>query len=133
MCFTWPDPISFVADVVTLVGVPVLGFSTWSLYRQLKEARKLRGVGEDCLNFHDVDTKCGVNLIPFKNVTAIPRVGDHVSLPGETDEVKNYGGGWYEVVGVDFYYREDRKDDHPSPAAPLAIQINVRKVVSYSK
>jgi hypothetical protein len=133
MCFSWPDPISFVADLVTLVGVPVLGFSTWSIYRQLKEARKLRGVGEDCLNFYDVDTKCVVNLIPIKSAAAIPRVGERVYLPGETDKVKNYGGGMYEVVGVDHYYREDHKDNRPCPATPLAIQIKVRKVASDSK
>lgn len=70
--------------------------------------------------------------MPFKQLTAIPRVGDHISLPGETDEERNYGGGWYEVVGVDFYYREDREMNRPTPATTSVIQINVRKIVSYS-
>ncbi len=127
MSFAWPDPISLVADVVTIVGVPVLAVSTWKLYQDAKEARELKGVGEDCLNFYDVTAKCGINLVPIKDFSIIPRTGDIVSLPGETDEKRNYGSGRYEVVSVEFYYREDRESYRPSPAAPLAIQINVKK------
>ena len=129
---TLPDPISFIADVVTIIGVPVLVVATWQLYQEAKEARKRKGVGEDCLNFFDVTAKCAVNLVPFKNVTTIPSVGDVVTLPGETDGRKNYGGGRYEVVGVEFYYQEDRESYRPSPATPLAIQINVKKLLDYS-
>jgi hypothetical protein len=38
-----------------------------------------------------------------------------------TDEKGNYGSGRYEVVSVEFYYREDRESHRLSPAAPLAI------------
>jgi hypothetical protein len=74
MSFAWPDPISLVADVVTIVGVPVLAVSTWKLYQDAKEARELKGVGEDCLNFYDVTAKCGINLVPIKDFPIIPAV-----------------------------------------------------------
>lgn len=132
MSFTWPDPLSLVADVVTIIGVPVLAVSIWKLYQDAKEARKLKGVGEDCLNFYDITAKCAINLVPVKDFSIVPRVGDIVSLPGETDEERNYDGGRYEVVSVEFYYREDRKSHRPSSATPLAIQINVKKLIDYS-
>lgn len=132
MCFTWPDPISLIADIVTIVGLPVLAVSTWNLYQQVKKDRQPRGVSEDCVSFYDVGLKCGINVVPFKHLAAIPRPGDHISLPGETDEKRNYGGGWYEVISVDFHYREDREIDRPTPATTSVIQINVRKLVSYS-
>ena len=132
MCFTWPDPISLVADIVTIVGLPVLAVSTWNLYRQVRKARQLKAVSEDCVSFYDIGCKCGINLVPFKHLASVPRPGDRISLPGETDEKRNYGGGWYEVISVDFYYREDRESDRQTPATTSVIQINVRKLVSYS-
>ncbi len=132
MCFTWPDPISLVADIVTIVGIPVLAVATWNLYLQVRKARQLKAVSEDCVSFHDVVLKCGINLVPFKQLAAIPRPGDHISLPGETDEQRNYGGGWYEVVSVEFHYRGDRESDRQTPATTSVIQINVRKLVSHS-
>ena len=55
MNFQWPDPISFVADLVTFVGVPVLAYSTRGLYGEFKELRWAKGVSEDCVTFWDVD------------------------------------------------------------------------------
>ena len=132
MYFAWPDPVSLIADIVTIIGVPVLAVSTWKLYRTVREARKPKGVGEDCINFYDVAARCGINLVPIRNITAIPRTGDVVSLPGETDDERNDGGGRYEVVGVEFYYREDREPDRPTAATPLAIHINVKRLVDFS-
>ena len=132
MSFAWPDPISFVADVVTLIGVPVLAYSTWGLYQQFEKERQPRGVSENCVIFYDINGKCAINLVPFKQLAVIPRVGDHVYLPGETDKEGNYGGGKYEVVGVDFHYRED-SEAHPFiPATTSAIEIMVRKIAGYS-
>lgn len=129
----WLDWLNLIADIVTMIGVPVLAVSTWKLYQDAKEARKLKGVGEDCLNFYDLDAKCKINLVPFRNTGAIPGVGDIVSLPGETDETGSYGTGRYKVMGVEFYYREDRKSDRPTAAIPLAIEINVKKVTDHSR
>jgi hypothetical protein len=51
--------------------------------------------------------------------------------PGETDKKRNYGGGKYEVVGVDFHYRED-SEAHPFiPATTSVIEIMVRKIAGY--
>jgi hypothetical protein len=143
MTFQWPDPISLVADAITFVGFPTLVVSTLKLYREVKkqreearkereEARRARGVSEDCVSFRDVDQKCAINLVPFKQIAVIPRVGDNVYLPGETDGEQNYGGGKYAVVGVDFHYRED-SEAHPFiPASASAIEIHVRKIASLS-
>jgi hypothetical protein len=102
-------------------------------HQDAKQERQLKGVSEDCLSFYDVHAKCGINLVPFADVTAIPRTGDIVSLPGETnemDEKKNYGGGRYEVVSVEFYYCEDWESDRPTAAKQLGIQINVKKIIA---
>jgi hypothetical protein len=132
MPFTWPDPISFVADIVTIVAIPTLGVATWNLYKQVKDSRKLRGVTEESVTFYDVAKKTGINVVPFKNVMTVPRVGDHLYLPGETDQHRRYGTGWYEVVSVDFYYRESQELDYPVPATPLVIQVNVRQLADHS-
>ncbi len=84
------------------------------------------------MSFYDVQQKCAINLVPFKQLASIPRTGDHVYLPGETDNGKNYGSGKYEVVDVDFHYRED-SEAHPFiPATTSAIEIKVRKIASLS-
>jgi len=131
MIFAWPDPVSFVADIVTLIGVPVLTYSTWGLYKQFEKERQPRGVSENCVSFYDVDARCAINLVPFKQLAVIPIVGNCVYLPGETDKKRNYGGGKYEVVGVDFHYRED-SEAHPFiPATTSVIEIMVRKIAGY--
>lgn len=132
MSFSWPDPISLFADVVTIVGIPTLAVSTLKLFQYAKKAEELKVVGEDCLNFYDVTKGRGINLVPFKNVTAIPRAGDIVSLPGETNEKRKYRGGRYEVVDVEFDYREDDKSHLPVAATPLTIRINVKSLIDYS-
>jgi hypothetical protein len=131
MCFTWPDPISIVADIVTIVGMPVLAVSSWRLYREVKHARKPKGVSEDCISFFDLTEQCTVNIVPFERMAAIPRVGDRITLPGESGEDGNAGAGKYEVAGVDFYYRKASDVNRPAPAVPFAIQINVRKLASH--
>ena len=132
MSFSWPDPISLVADVVTFIGIPVLVYSTWSLYRQFEKDRQPKGVSEDCVSFYDVDDKCAINLAPFKHLAVIPRAGDYVYLPGETDAERNYGSGKYEVVAVQFHYREDSKVHPFIPATTSAIEIMVRKIASFA-
>lgn len=132
MNFQWPDPISLVADVVTFIGIPVLVYSTKGLYREFNELRKTKGVSEDCVTFWDVGTKCAINNVPFKKTGVIPRVGDFVYLPGERDGDHSYGDGKYQVVEINFHYREDR-DGHPFiPASASAIEIHVRKIAGLS-
>jgi hypothetical protein len=109
MFFNWPDPISFVADFIAIVGIPTLAVSTRNLYSDAKKAREPQSVSHGCLEFYDEDKGVGINLVPLKEITAIPRAGDLVLLPGETDRAdhwKNYGGGNYEVLRVEFSYLE---------------------------
>jgi hypothetical protein len=133
MCLTWPDPVSFLADIVTILGVPLLFVANRALYREVKKAHQLKGVGEDCLIFHDVNGKCAINLAPYGNSAVVPGKGDVVTLPGETSEAKNYGGGRYEVVSVEFHYRQDRKSDRPCPATLITIEVNVKKLADFSE
>ncbi|HUY81603.1 MAG TPA: hypothetical protein VMU92_07760 [Acidobacteriaceae bacterium] len=132
MNFPLPDPISFFADVVTFVGIPALLYSTRGLYREFREVRRVKGISEDCVTFWDVERKCAINSVPFKKTGTIPRVGEFVYLPGERDGNRSYGDGKYEVVEIDFQYREDREAHPFIPASASAIEIHVRKVASLS-
>jgi hypothetical protein len=135
MSFQWPDPIGFVADILTIVGIPVLAVSIWNLYRDVKNAREPKTVGQGCLQFDDVDSKLPVNLVQLKEIHAIPRVGDTVSLPGEIDfanHLKRYGGGIYWVLSVAFSYipGDPKEAGQPCPALPARIIIDVKKIDS---
>ena len=89
MPFTWPDPISLIADIVTIVAVPTLGVATWNLYKQVKDSRKSRGVTEESVTFYDVTKKTGVNIVLLKRYNS-PQ-GWRSSLPsrrnGSTSKV----------------------------------------------
>ncbi|MGO9330938.1 MAG: hypothetical protein ACLQJ0_22900 [Steroidobacteraceae bacterium] len=129
MTFAWPDPISLVADIISIFGIPVLVASTISLYREARNARRPESVSHGCLEFYDVDGRCGINLIPLKEIAAIPRSGDQVLLPGEYVDLKNYGGGEYEVLSVEFSFTPAPDEvDQPCPALPAKIVANVRKL-----
>lgn len=128
MPFSWPDPISFIADIVTVIGIPALAVSTIKLYREAKKARAPQTVSYGCLEFYDEEEKCGVNLVPLEKITAIPRGGDHVFLPGETHDSKHYGSGYYEVIRVVFGYSEAPEIDQPCPAVPAKIVAHVREL-----
>jgi hypothetical protein len=125
MVFTWPDPISLVADIVTIIGIPVLVVTTDRLYREYSKSRAVKHVSQDCLEFNE--NKTGINLVPLERVAAFPRPGDIVFLPGETHEGKNYGGGEYEVEKVAFTFNEAPEIDQPSPAVPSKVVAYVRK------
>src|SRR5260370_32271655 len=107
MVFIWPDPISVAANAVTFVGVPTLAWSTWRLWRDQKkdraeeaerriEATHQEIVSQGCVDFEDTLGRAGINLVPLKKVSVLPRPGDFVMLAGETRDGKNYGGGEYE-------------------------------------
>jgi hypothetical protein len=76
-------------------------------------------VGEDCINFYDLDGSVGVNLVPITPDVYLPRVGERVYLPGD----KGSGAGLYDVIGVRHLY--------VSVAGPKArltsVQVDVRK------
>jgi hypothetical protein len=123
--FQWPDPISFVADVVGIIGIPTLAVGTWNLYREYRKSLEPKNVSQDCLEF--VEGGVGINLIPLETVAAFPRAGDIVYLPGATIKGKNYGGGQYEVEAVSFSFHEAPEIDHPCPAVPAKVIASVRK------
>lgn len=125
MLFAWPDPISLVADIVTIIGIPVLAVTTGKLYQEYSKSREIKNVSQDCLEFNEKGT--GINLVPLDRVAAFPRAGDIVFLPGETHEGKNYGGGEYEVERVAFTFNEAPEIDQPCPAVPSKVVASVRK------
>ena len=131
MTFQWPDPISLVADIIAIVGIPTLAVSTTKLYKDAKKAREPQSVGHGCLEFGHCDYECGINLVPLTEATAIPRVGDTVFLPGETGGNENLGRGLYKVEDITFRYREAPEEvDHPCPALPSRIVVQVRSLNS---
>lgn len=125
MLFALPDPISLVADIVTIIGIPVLAVTTGKLYQEYSKSREIKNVSQDCLEFNEKGT--GINLVPLERVAAFPRPGDIVFLPGETHEGKNYGGGEYEVERVAFTFNEAPEIDQPCPAVPSKVVASVRK------
>jgi hypothetical protein len=128
MSFNLPDPISLIADIVTLIGVPTLAVSTWKLYQAEREQRKPKGVSQGCVSFYDVDQKVNINLIPFEHLVALPRTGDQITLPGETADGKSYGDGVYKVQGVEIHCVERPDLPRPTSAATSVITVNVRLV-----
>ena len=125
MTLTWPDPLSLIADVVTIVGIPILVVTSYRLYREYAKSLEVKNVSQDCLEFNEKGT--GINLVPLERVVAFPRPGDMVFLPGETHEGKNYGGGEYEVEKVAFTFHEAPEIDQPCPAVPSKVVAYVRK------
>jgi len=132
MLFPWSDPIvGLVADVVTILGFPLLTAGTWQLAREFRKdraaRRKIEGVSQGCLEFSD--EQGGINLVPLERVAAFPRPGDIVFLPGETLGGENRGKGDYEVESVRFIFMEAPEIDRPSPAVPSKVIARVRERV----
>jgi hypothetical protein len=136
MPFQWQDAINLVADVVTIVGLPTLIWSTCRLWHDLRKERAeavLRRAEEErrqivsvgCLEFCDADA--AINLVPLERIAAVPRPGDFVSLPGETADGKNYGRGEYEVERIAFTFFEAPEIEQPCPAVPSKVVVYVRK------
>ena len=123
---TWNEILRLVADVVTIVGIPVLAVTTWNLYREYRKWKEIKNVSQDCLEFNEQRT--GINLIPLDMVSAFPRPGDTVYLPGETHDGKNYGGGEYEVEKLTFSFHEAPEVNQPCPAVPSKVVAYVRKL-----
>jgi hypothetical protein len=138
MALIWPDPLSLTADVITIIGLPTLVWSTLRLLYDLgkeraeaaerraeEERREIVSVG--CLEFSDGRT--AINLVPLEKVAAFPRPGDIVYLPGETREGLNLGGGTYEVEKLSFTFFEAPEIDQPCPAVPSKVIAHVRERV----
>jgi hypothetical protein len=80
-----------------------------------------KGIGEDCINFYDIERNLTVCLVPYPNLPAVPRIGERVNLPDAQ----------YQVRDVQYYYREDRQSDRPESACPAelyAIHVDVKKL-----
>jgi hypothetical protein len=132
MSFLWPDLISLVANITTIFGVPILVVSTRKLYNDVKKAHEPRAVSQGCLQFDDVDNDLPVNLVPLEEITAIPRAGDNVLLPGMMIESDHrwHGAGEYRVIRVDFSYMpaDEAQIGQPCPAFPSKIFVSVKRV-----
>jgi len=138
MAFQWPDPISLVADAVTIVGLPTLVWSTLRLLSDFKKERaqaflqraeeeRRETVSVGCLEFSIGRT--AINLVPLDKITVFPRPGDIVFLPGERDGVRNLGSGSYEVEKVSFTFLEAPEIDQPCPAVPSKVIAQVKRLV----
>jgi hypothetical protein len=125
MKLTWLEWLRFIADIITIVGLPVLAAGTWQLYVAYRKDRIPKNVSEGCLEFSEGRT--GINLVPLDAVKIFPRPGDVVFLPGETVEDKNYGGGEYIVETISFSFHEAREVDQPCPAIPSKVVASVKK------
>lgn len=138
----WPDPISLVADIFTLLGVPALTWSTWRLWRDFKkqkaEATQRRAEDaqrkfeaefklhyhQESIQFYDTHQRVGLNVVPFEKGGPLPRPGDSVYLPGETHD----GLHEYEVEKVKFVFEEATEiKDQPSPAVLTKILVDVHR------
>jgi hypothetical protein len=125
MILPLPDPISFVADIIGIVGIPTLAASTVGLYREAKKARQTKIASEYCLEFCDF-RRVVLGLVPFDRMHAIPRPGDHVLLPGESSEGRRTLAE-YKVEKVLFLYSESIEVDQPSGISPSKIVAVVQK------
>ena len=127
MAFAWPDPISLIADVVTIIGLPAIVVTTWSLYREFRKERAERKklISEGCLEFLDSQQRVAVNLVPLDRVPSLPRPGDRVFLPGEG---VNYGAGQYEIESISFTFEEAPNIGQPCPAVPAKVVARVRRI-----
>ncbi|HKX00583.1 MAG TPA: hypothetical protein VJN43_22780 [Bryobacteraceae bacterium] len=131
MLLPWFEIVGRVADVVTILGVPLLLVGTRQLYKELRRQRaarkEMKFVSQDCLEFFDSREEVGVNLVPLEKVSVAPRPGDFVMLPGETRDGKNLGGGEYEVERVTFSFLQASEVDQPCPALPSKVVAYVHK------
>lgn len=124
----WPDPITLIADLVIIFVIPTLVVSTVKLYREAKKARQPQIVSHGCLEFYDFDARCAVNLVPLEEVIGIPRSGDRLVLPGDS-EAKEYGAGTYEVLSVEFRYNAaPGAVDQPRSTLPAKVSVLVRRL-----
>jgi hypothetical protein len=144
----WPDPISLVANVFTLLGVPTLTWSTWRLWRDFEKekraetqrrAEKAQRKFEtefhvnwyrEAIEFYEPHQSHGpINVVPFEKAGALPRPGDTVYLPGETrTRPPEYAALEYEVEKVEFVFEETPKIiDQPCPAILSKILVAVKR------
>jgi hypothetical protein len=78
-------------------------------------ANGLKGVAEDCLVFFDLQQKVAVNVIPLDRFHFLPRVGEHLYLPG----IEGKGQGQYRVDAIRHTYREE--PDSPVERGDVAL------------
>ncbi len=135
--------------MVTFIGVPTLAWSTFELWHdrrrvRIEEAERQRTLEEaerrfeaqqqgiltmGCIVFEDIRNGLVVNLIPLDKIPSIPRKGDFVLLPGETQKGETVGAGEYEVDRVTYGYRRAPEiTDRARAAAPLKIIVYMHKV-----
>jgi hypothetical protein len=122
----WLHVLSIVADIASILAIPVLIVGYVELRRLYKEVRALRtprGVSEDAVEF--LDGRVAINLVPIGKLPFLPRKGDMVMLPSESGET---GAGGYEVVDVCHCFSEEtEKTDYPSPARLGKVVVYVKK------
>jgi hypothetical protein len=121
----WLPILSIVADIASILAIPVLivGYvELRGLYKEIRALRAPRGVSENAVEF--LDGRVAINLVPISTLRFLPRKGDTVMLPSESGQS---GAGTYEVVDVCHCYSEEiETTDYPC-------QARLGKVVAYVK
>jgi hypothetical protein len=78
-------------------------------------ANTMKGITEDCLVFYDRQHKVSVNVIPLDKFHFLPRVGEHLYLPG----IEGKGQGRYRIDAIEHFYREE--SDPPVDRGDVAL------------
>ena len=125
-----PDRLSMVADVCTILGMPLVLYALWNLWIGLRKLRIRRSVSEDCLEFRFKNKT--VDLAPLSS-THVPRAGDIVFLPKNETHNLSTRPNMYEVEQVVFMYGkpvalEGSGNGQPVTAILRKVMVNVKTV-----
>jgi hypothetical protein len=121
----WLSVISIVANIASILAIPVLivGYiELRKLYKEIRAIRTPRGVSEDAVEF--LEGGVAINLVPIAKLPFLPRKGDTVNLPSERGAPDS---GAYEVTDVCHIYWVDDEETGPCPARLKKVVASVKK------
>jgi len=106
MQIEWPDPLSIAADLITVLGIPVLAVTLWKLWHGFQKLRRRRSVSQDCVEF--CLEKKTLALASLEG-THVPHLGEVILLPPSEMQPRLSESCCYEVEKVIYLYgRPDR-------------------------
>ena len=108
----WPDLLSLVTNIVTLIGIPSLWYANRELWKQYREARRIKIVSENCLEF--LAPGRAINLVRLDGLPVLPRMGDMVYLPAE--DGGEFDSGSYRVQKLEYFFVRPAEEQCTQPA-----------------
>ena len=122
----WLDWFSLVADVVTIIGIPSLWYAYHQLWKQHREARRIKIVSENCLEF--LVPGRAINLVRLDGLPVLPRMGDMVYLPAE--DGGEFDRGSYRVQKLEYFFVRPAEEHCTQPAEAVLGKVvaNVERV-----